>query len=137
MDELGAEGGAADTDHEEVFEFALGAGDGAGVDARGEVFDRSERGGNLGGEGGRGRELGRAEPVVADHAVLIGIGDGAFFQGGHVGEGLLHRGVFGGEKIVGERDAADVEREAEIGVVIIKRFKAGPGGHGEGKGKGS
>eukprot|EP01035_Chromulina_nebulosa_P033886 gene33885-45391_t len=60
VDELRAEGGAADADHEEIFEFALGAGDGAGVNFGGEVLDCGERVGNLRRDGGGRRELGRA-----------------------------------------------------------------------------
>ena len=123
-DELWAEGGAADADHEEFFEFTLGAGDGARVDLGGKIFDRSECGGDRVGQLGRGRELRRAEPVVADHALLVGIRDGTFFEGGHGGEGLLHGGFLRGEKIVGEREARDIEGDAEVGVMVGVGFKA-------------
>ena len=79
LDQLRSEGRAADADHEQVFEFTLWAGDGAGVDFGGEVLDRGERGRNLGGEGGRRGELGRTQPVMTDHTVLVGIGDGPGF----------------------------------------------------------
>ena len=32
-----------------------------------------------------------AQPIVADHALLVGVGDGAAFERVHRGEGLLHR----------------------------------------------
>ena len=123
-DELRAEGGAADADHEEVFEFALRAGDGARVDLGGKVFDRNECGGDRVGQLGRGRELRCTEPVVADHALLVGIRDGTFFESGHVGEGLLHGGFLRGEEIVRERQARNIEGDAEVGVMVGVGFEA-------------
>ena len=64
---------------------------------------------------GVGASCGRAQPVMADHAVLVGIGDGALFQGGHGGERLLHRRLHAGEEVVRKGDPADVEGEPEAG----------------------
>ena len=131
-DKLRAERGTADADHEQMLEFALGAGNGAGVDLGGEVLDRGERGGNLGGQFGGGRKLRGAEPVMADHALLVGVRDGAFFQRGHVRERLLDGGFLRREEVVRERDPADIERHTEVGVLVEVGLKAGPG-HGNGK----
>jgi len=85
-DELRAEGRAADADHEEVLEFAARTSDRAAMDFRDEVVDRGERAGDLGRDFASRRQMWRAQPVMADHAVLVGVGDGAFFERGHVGE---------------------------------------------------
>jgi hypothetical protein len=79
---------------------------------------------------GVGASWGRAQPVVADHAFLVGIGDGAGFERGHVGEGFLHARLHRREEVVGERDAADVEGEPEIAVLVEVFFETGPGHDG-------
>ena len=84
----------------------------------GEIRDGVDGGLHLGGNLGVRRELGRAEPVVADHALLIRIGDGAFLEGSHVGECLGH----GRCHLLGETSrrwcAAEIERDAEFGEVL-------------------
>jgi len=128
-DELRAERGAADADHEQVLELAARAGDGAGVDLGREILDGGERAGDLLRQLLRRSEVRGAQPIVADHAVLVGIGDGALFEGGHVGKGFLHRHLDLGEVTIGKRHAADVERQAERGIGEVVLFKTRPG-HG-------
>ena len=72
----------------------------------------------------KGRKLRRAEPIVADHALFVGIGNGALFQDGHGRESLLDGGLHGREKVVGKGDAADIHGEAEISVVAVVGFEA-------------
>ena len=112
--ELRAEGGAADADAEEVGELAGGAFDLSRVDLRREAGDGFDGRLHVGGDLRVGREFRRAQPVVADHALLVGVGDGALFQGGHVGEGLGdgRRHLFGEARWRGR--AAEVERDAEF-----------------------
>jgi hypothetical protein len=128
-DELRAEGGAADADHEQVLELAARAGDGAGVDLGREILDGSKRAGDLLRQLLRRCEMWRTQPVVADHAVLVGVGDGALFEGRHIGEGFLHRHLDLREVTIGKRHAADVERQAERGIGEVVLFKTRPG-HG-------
>jgi len=135
-DELRAESRTADADHEEVLEFAARAGDCAGMDFGREVVDRGERAGDLSRDFPGGSQVRGPQPVVADHAVLVGIGDGALFERSHVGERLFHRHFDFREKAVGERHAADIERHAERGVVVIELFETGPGHDGEEAGRG-
>lgn len=45
---------------------------------------------------------------MADHAVFVGVSDGAFFEGVHGGEGFLDMGFHFGKKVVVEVHAADV-----------------------------
>lgn len=53
-------------------------------------------------------EVGVAKPVMADHAVFVGVCDGSLFEGVHVLESFLNFGFHGGEEVVGEGHAADV-----------------------------
>ena len=117
-DELRAEGRAADADAEEVGELASGAFDLAGVHLCGEAGNGVDGGLHFGGNLRVGRELRSTQPVVADHALLVWIGDGAFFERSHVGERLGH----GWAHLLGEtsrgRGTAEVERDAEFGEVL-------------------
>jgi hypothetical protein len=77
---------------------------------------------------GRG-EVGVAQPVVADHAAFIGVGDGPGLDGDHVGEGF---GDFRCEGLdVAGRDVhqGEIEGEAELRVAE-KRLVVGLPGHG-------
>ena len=125
-DELRAERGAADADDQKVLELALGPGNGAGVNLGGEVLDGGQGGVDCRCELGCGREVRGAQPVMADHPVLVGVGDGAFLERGHVSECLLHPRRHGHEELVRERDAADIERDAEFFDVAEVGFEAGP-----------
>lgn len=126
-DELGAESGAADADDEDAGEFATsGGGDIAGVDVGGELEGGGEGGGDLGLEIGRG-EGGVAQPVVADHAVFVGVGDFTGFDSTHGGLGGAD---FAGHlvEVTGwDVDAAEVDGEAEIGVADEGLIELVPG----------
>ena len=69
------------------------------------------------------RELWGAQPVVADHAFFVGIGDGASLQSCHVGERLCELGLHRVEEAVGERHAAEVERKPERGILVAELFE--------------
>ena len=111
--QLGTERRAADADDEEVGEGASRTADLARVDPRRERRDvppgRPDGRGDLGGRG----ELGRAQPVVADLAVLVGVGDRAGLELGRgaqrLGETAVERGVGPGQP-----GAAQVQPEGEV-----------------------
>jgi len=106
-----------------------GAGGGAafaGVDIGGEGFDGGDGAGDFGAEFGGGGAGGVAEPVMADHALFIGIGDGAGFELVHGGEGLFHGGCEAREEGVVEGHAGDVQRQAEGGAGTEVFFVALP-----------
>lgn len=127
-DELGAEGGAADADDEDAGEFAAcWRGDIAGVNFGCELKGGGEGGVDFGFEFGRG-EGGVAQPVVADHAIFVRVGDFTGFDGAHGGFG---GGDFTGHLIEvtgGKIDAAEVDGEAEIGVTNEGLIELVPGG---------
>ena len=62
----------------------------AGVDAGREGLDGIDGRADGGADGRVGRQLGRAQPVVADHPLLVGVRHRALFQGRHVGESPGH-----------------------------------------------
>jgi len=84
----------------------------------GEGEDTVERGLDLVAEEGVGREGRVAEPVVADHAALVRVGDGALLELPHGGEGLLHPGLHLLQEVVREPHPADVDEEAELLVLV-------------------
>ena len=119
VDQLGAEGGAADADDKELGELLSGgAEDFSGMDVGGEGADLGEGVVDGFGDFGAGGEFGGAQPVVTNHAALVGIGDGAGFERLHRGEGLLDGRFLLGEKGVREGNAAVVQGEAERRVVV-------------------
>lgn len=73
---------------------------------------------DLGAEEGVGGETGVAEPVVADHAALVGVGDGALLELPHGDEGALHERLHLQEEVVGEAHPADVDEEAQLLVLV-------------------
>ena len=107
----------ADADDEEAGEpTARGRGDAAGVHVRGEGQAVSKVAFDFGSDfrgGGEGRG---AQPVVPDHSAFVGVGDGALFEGGHVGEGFGAERSHTFEVAVGKSHAADIERKAGVGV---------------------
>ncbi len=122
--ELRAERGTADADEQDLFEMATGwRGDGAGVDFFREALQVVDGIGDGAAQFlGRG-EGGIAQPVVADHAAFIGVGDGTGFDGFHVGEGLgdlwLERGDVGGLDVhQGEIEGKSVLRIADETLVV-------------------
>ena len=91
-DELGPERRAADADDEQVREVAALAAHAPSCARRrrsclmrASVSSISRR------SSGVGASAGVAQPVVADHALLVGVGDGAALERVHGREGLLHR----------------------------------------------
>jgi len=132
-DEFGAEGGAADADAEDVFEGAGGAFDFALVHLGGEVLDALDGGFDVVADGGGGREAGVAEPVVADHAVFVGVGDGAFFEGVHGVHGGGHLGPHFFQEVVGKGDATDIHGDAEFFKRQVKFLETVPA-HGANSG---
>lgn len=73
---------------------------------------------DLGAEEGVGGEAGVAEPVVSDHAALVGVGDGALLELPHGDEGPLHERLHPAEEVVGEAHPADVDEEAQLLVLV-------------------
>jgi hypothetical protein len=61
-----------------------------------------------------------AQPVMADHALLIGIGDGARFQFFHGGKRLVDLGPHSVEKIIRKFHPADVD--GKIGLVVAEKI---------------
>jgi hypothetical protein len=111
--ELRAEGGAANADDQQIFKRTGRALDLTVVDFRGKCPQRRQSILNfLLHRPGR-RQLGRAQPVMADHALLIRIGYTAFFELGHRYVGALHARLHAGEIIVRKEDATDVEGQAQ------------------------
>src|SRR4051812_29131224 len=117
-DQLWTERRPADADDEEILELALWTGDLPVVHLGREVLDRGEGRRDFAADRRIGRELWRAQPVVPDHALLVGIRDGARFELRHRLERPLYPRLHGGEKIVRKRHPRNIERNAEVGVVI-------------------
>jgi hypothetical protein len=90
-----------------------GGGDRAAEDVGGEAIDLVPAGEDLRGDAGLGGELGGAQPVVTDAALLVGVGDRAGLEPLHGRE----RGVQarGGGLEVGELQAGVGEVELEGG----------------------
>jgi hypothetical protein len=64
---------------------------------------------------GRRRKVRGAEPVMSNHAILVGIGDRPLFQRVHRLKRLLQGGRHLLEKALGEPHPANVQRESEFG----------------------
>lgn len=69
-------------------------------------------------EEGVGSEGRVAEPVVAHHATLVGVGDGALLELPHVDEGLLHPRLHLPQELLREPHPADVDEDAELLVLV-------------------
>ncbi len=108
----GPERGAADADQQHVGEFRAAGGDLAAVDGGGEVLDIGLGLLDFLAQFRGGRKRGIAQPVVADHALFVGVGDGAGLQLAHGGEGLGGERLHFGQEIVAETHPADIERNA-------------------------
>ena len=100
---------------------------GALMDVRGERLDFGDRAGDVAANVGSGRKVGIAEPIVAHHAFLVGVRNGAFLKRVHGGERLLHGRLNRFEEAVGKLDATQVEREAEVRIIEIPLLKMIPG----------
>ncbi len=117
--ELRAQCRAADADDEQVFEGAERAPDFAVVHFLRERLHCGHGAVDLFTNGGGGRQGGVAQPVMSDHAFLVGVGKGALLQFPHRGERLLHPGFHPGEKVIRKIHPAHVNREANGGVLGI------------------
>jgi len=115
-DELRPERRPADPDHEQPLETpACGWLDRSVVDGGGKGRDAVERVADRAGKFGVGGEFGRAEPVVPDHPVLVGVGDRPGLEGVHRVERSIERpGEIAG-KPIGQVHSAGVEPEPEVG----------------------
>ena len=90
-----------------------------------DLLDVSEAGLDLSSQFRLGCERCVAEPIVADHAILVGVGDGAGLEFLHGLVGCLDLGLHFGEKVVAEVDTADVDREIEVlefKIVLVEAF---------------
>jgi hypothetical protein len=90
-DELRPQGRTADADDRTCLNLPVFRRDFAGVDIGGELFDARVGLVDVSPELRRRREFRIAEPIMADHSALIGIGDRARFQFAHRGERFFHR----------------------------------------------
>ncbi len=89
--EHGAQRRAPDAHAQHAGEARGGLGpDAARMHIGGELADGGQRVLNFRRDLRRGRQSGRAQPVMAHHAVLVRIGDGAVLQVVHGAEGMLH-----------------------------------------------
>ncbi len=112
---LGAKGGTADADDEEVgVFFAVGGAEVARVDAFGEFFDVFADFFDFAADFSIGGDARVAEPVMTDSAVFVGIGDGAGFELCHFVEGARELRRHRGEEIIVEFHSTDIERKIDI-----------------------
>jgi hypothetical protein len=80
-----------------------------------------------------GRQLGRAQPVMADHTILIGIGNRARFQFAHRRISVLKFRLDAREEGIGKIEARNIEAQAKFFVEEAMGFEAVPefgGSHG-------
>src|SRR3954466_13317962 len=76
---------------------------------------------------GHRREVWVAEPIMADHALLVGVGNRAFLERVHCGESLLHARLDEFEEAFRKLDAAQVQSEAELRIIEIPFLEMVPG----------
>ena len=119
-----------DADDQAVLEGTGGTADRAIVHLRSDVLDLLQAAVDFGLERAAGGQRGVAQPV-ADHAVLVGIGDRAALQGLHGLIGGLDLRLHCGEEVVVEIDTADVDRKIELLQFKIVLGEAFPGRHTE------
>src|SRR5207248_6605130 len=78
------------------------------------------------------RQGGIAEPIVADHSLLIGIGDRARFELTHGPEGFLDSRLHLLKEVSRKFHTANVDRKIEIGVaqkIFLKTLPERRGSH--------
>jgi hypothetical protein len=121
-DKLRPEGGAADPDKQDVLEFfSTWRRDLPRVDIGRELPDARIRFLDIRAQLGRWREFRIAQPVMANHSVLVRVGDRARLEFAHGRESLLHERSHFAKKAFVETHPADVEGEARI-IVTQKMF---------------
>ena len=117
---------AADADNQKMLELpALLRHHFAAVNLRGERFDALQNLRDLRAQI-VGRQIGVAQPIMADHALFVGVGDGAALQFVHLRVGGLQFRLEVGKELVVKRHPRDVERETQVGVGEVKALKAVP-----------
>ena len=84
----------------------------------GEGEDAVEGGLDLGAEEGVGGEAWVAEPVMANHAALVGVGECPLLELPHRREGALHPRLHPAEELLREPDPAHVHEQAELLVLV-------------------
>ena len=92
----------------------------------GEGLDVREGLRDLFGDGPGRRELRVAEPVVADHAILVGVGDASLLQLGHGEVGALQGPFHRREEAIRDIHPADVHGKAEGRILGVELLEAGP-----------
>ena len=128
-DELRPECRAADADAEDRFKIPGDAPDRAGVNLFRKALDGLDRAGDRVAQLRCRREFRRAQPIMPDHAVLVGIRDRALFERGHRGVRPLDFRLQTRKKIVRERHATDVDREAGFGETEVIPAEPVPSGN--------
>ena len=86
----------------------LGGANFASMDLGGKVFDRLKVRKNAVANVGTGGNVWVAQPVMADHAIFVGVGDRPSFKGGHIRKCLAKARLHGGDKGIVKAHAADV-----------------------------
>jgi hypothetical protein len=118
-DELRSESRAADPDEQDVFEFfSTGRRDLPGVDIGRELPDLGIRFFDVRAQLWRWREFWIAQPVMADHPVLVRVDDRARFEFAPRRKSLLHERSHFAEKGFVETHPADVD--GEVWVVVAQ-----------------
>ena len=115
-DKLRAKCRATNANQQIVFKRTTLAADFPSVNFGGKILDPGGGFFDLPADCQRGRERGIPQPIMTDHAVFIGIRDGALFQRRHVGQRLLHARFHAREKLVGHVHAAQVHRQTNLGI---------------------
>jgi hypothetical protein len=120
-EQLGTEGRAPDADVQHVPKGPFLPREVAPVDTADKLPNRLPHRGDRGGDFIAGRELGRPEPVVPDHTLLVGVRDRAPLQRVHGVHRPRHLAGHGVEVVVIEPDPADIEAEPQrsIGEVVV------------------
>lgn len=90
----------------------------AGDDVAGEGEDAVEGALDLGAKKGVGGKARVAEPVVAHHAALVGVSDGALLKLLHRDEGALHPRLHLLQELLREPHPADVDEKAQLLVLV-------------------
>ena len=89
-----------------------------GDDVAGEREDAGERGLDFVAEEGVGGEGRVAQPVVADHPALVGVGDGALLELPHRRERPPHGRLHPPQELLGEPDPAHVDEQPQLLVLV-------------------
>jgi hypothetical protein len=122
-DELRSESRAADADEQQLGERAIYSVNSSSVHVCRKLFDSSDRVLDFGADFGVRRQFRIAQPIMANHPVFVGVGDGAFFEGVHGDKRLVHPAGHFLEVIIRKIDPAQINRQADLrkgGVVALE-----------------